>query len=125
MISLAATQVMNLAFIGWIEHAGLALSIGLAACLNAGLLYRGLRQHGIYTPQPGWLIFSLKLLLAMIVMAAALWFTMGNPASWLAKDVLGRIIHLSWLVPLGAASYFATLWVLGFRLRDFKHRAAE
>jgi putative peptidoglycan lipid II flippase len=125
MISLAATQVMNLAFIGWIEHAGLALSIGLAACLNASLLYRGLRQHGIYTPQPGWLIFSLKLLLAMIVMAAALWFTMGNPASWLAKDVLGRIIHLSWLVPLGAASYFATLWVLGFRLRDFKHRAAE
>ena len=30
-----------------------------------------------------------------------------------------------WLVPLGAGSYFATLWLLGFRLRDFKHRAAE
>jgi putative peptidoglycan lipid II flippase len=125
MISLAATQAMNLAFIGWIEHAGLALSIGLAACLNAGLLYRGLRQHGIYTPQPGWISFSLKLLLAMTVMAVVIWFAMGSQSAWLTKETLGRIIHLSWLVPLGAGSYFATLWVLGFRLRDFKHRAAE
>ncbi len=38
LISLAATQAMNLAFIGWIGHAGLALSIGLAACLNAAML---------------------------------------------------------------------------------------
>ena len=44
VVSLVATQVMNLAFIGWLQHAGLALSIGLAACLNAGLLYRGLRR---------------------------------------------------------------------------------
>ena len=44
---------MNLAFIVPLKHAGLALAIGLGACLNAALLYRGLRKHGIYTPQPG------------------------------------------------------------------------
>jgi putative peptidoglycan lipid II flippase len=124
LISLFATQVMNLLFIGWIGHAGLALSIGLAACLNAALLYRGLRRHDIYTPQPGWIGFVLKLIGAMTVMALALWFAMGKESGWLQGGTLDRIIHLSWLVALGMAAYFATLWILGFRLRDFKRRAA-
>lgn len=124
LISLAATQLMNLAFIGWIGHAGLALSIGLAACLNAGMLYRGLRRLDIYHPQPGWTGFVLKLLLALLVMAGVLWFGMGREAAWLQADFMQRTIHLAWLVPLGAAAYFATLWAFGFRLGDFKRRTA-
>jgi len=127
LISLSATQLMNLVFILWLGlgHAGLALSIGLAACINAAMLYRGLRHLNIFMPQPGWGIFSFKLLLAMIVMAAALFFGMGKEGDWLQGHLLGRAIHLAWLVPLGVTTYFATLWILGFRLRDFKRRAAE
>src|SRR5690606_25873851 len=62
LITLAATQLMNLAFIVPLRHAGLALAIGLASCLNAGLLFRGLRKRAIYMPQPGWTVFMLKLL---------------------------------------------------------------
>jgi putative peptidoglycan lipid II flippase len=124
LISLAATQAMNLAFIGWIGHAGLALSIGLAACLNAVLLYRGLRRLNIYAPQAGWGMFVAKLLAALILMGSLLWFGMGTESSWLQKHFIDRAIHLAWLVPLGATSYFATLWMLGFRLNDFKRRAA-
>ena len=36
VITLIATQLMNLAFIIPLKHAGLALAIGLGACLNAG-----------------------------------------------------------------------------------------
>ncbi len=124
LISLAATQVMNLAFIGWIGHAGLALSIGLAACLNAGMLYRGLRRLDIYRPQPGWTGFLLRLTVALAVMAGTLWFAMGSETDWLYATFLARGIHLAWLVPLGCGAYFATLWLLGFRLRDFKRRTA-
>ncbi len=125
LISLAATQAMNLAFVGWIGHAGLALSIGLAACLNAAMLYRGLRRLAIYTPQPGWLSFTLKLCLALVAMGTTLWLGMGTEANWLQTSLLHRTIHLAWLVPLGATAYFATLWTVGFRLSDFKRRAAE
>ena len=125
LISLLATQAMNLAFIGWLQHAGLALSIGLAACLNAALLYRGLRQQGIFMPQPGWPAFIVKLSLAMAVMGLALWFGMGKESDWLQSGLLGRTMHLSWLVPFGIAAYFATLGILGFRPRDFKRRSAE
>ena len=124
LISLAATQAMNLAFVGWIAHAGLALSIGLAACLNAGLLYRGLRRADIYQPQAGWPVFILKLVVAMLVMGCALFFAMGPAEKWLTMTLTARILQLGLLVALGAAAYFATLWLLGFRLRDFSRRAS-
>jgi putative peptidoglycan lipid II flippase len=124
LLSLAATQAMNLAFVGWLQHAGLALSIGLAACINAGLLYRGLRQHGIYQPQPGWAIFASKLLIAMLIMGITLWAGHGQESSWFAFSLPERLGRLLSLVILGAGSYFVTLWILGFRPQDFKRRAA-
>ena len=124
LISLFATQAMNLAFIWHLKHAGLALAIGLAACLNAALLYRGLRQHQIYTPQPGWKIFYGKLAIGLLVMGTALWFGTGSDATWLTYGTGERAVRLIGLVVFGAAAYFATLWGLGFRLRDFKRRAA-
>lgn len=124
LISLTATQLMNLAFVGWLDHAGLALSIGLGACLNATMLYQGLVKQGIYTPQPGWTIFLLKLSVAMISMGLALWFAMGSENHWLEISLLERVTHLAWLVPLGVITYFATLGLLGFRPNDFKRQAA-
>ena len=123
VISLIATQAMNFAFIHWLQHAGLALAIGLAACLNAALLYRGLRQRQIYQPQDGWLFFSLKLGAALAIMGVALWFGVGSEAAWLTYASPERLVRLTFLVVFGAGAYFATLWLLGFRLRDFRRRA--
>uniref|UniRef100_UPI0025ECAAE5 lipid II flippase MurJ n=1 Tax=Nitrosomonas sp. TaxID=42353 RepID=UPI0025ECAAE5 len=119
VITLIATQLMNLAFIIPLQHAGLALAIGLGACLNAGLLYYKLRSHKIYQPQPGWLIFFVKILIALTIMGVVLWFATGSDASWLIDSALLRAGRLSWIVILGAFSYFAALWLLGFRITDF------
>ena len=125
LLTLFVTQALNLALIGWLRHAGLALAIGLAACLNAFLLYRGLRRHGIYQPQPGWALFCGKLALALLVMGVTLWFCAGSNADWLHWKLTERLLRLGLLVTLGAAAYFATLWLSGFRLADFKRQAAE
>ncbi len=122
IITLLATQVMNFIFIWPLAHAGLALAIGLGACLNAGLLYYQLRRHAIYTPQPGWAVFLFKLLLAVYAMAAVLWIAADAGTVWLAAGASARVMHLAWVITLGAATYFATLWLLGFRLRDFIKR---
>ena len=119
LVTLAATQVMNAAFIVPLQHAGLALSIGLAACLNAALLWRGLRRRGDYMPQPGWGVFALKLAAALAVMGAALWLGMGQQANWIGAPPVARMLRLSALVAGGGAAYFGTLWLLGFRLKDF------
>jgi putative peptidoglycan lipid II flippase len=124
LITLALTQLMNIAFVGWLKHAGLALSIGLASCVNAWLLWRGLRQSSTYQPRAGWGAFMLKLLAALLVLGSVLWFGCDRDASWLAMSGGQRVLQLSGVVLGGMASYFATLWLLGFRLQDFRRRAA-
>jgi len=123
--TLVATQLMNALFIGWIAHAGLALSIGLGACLNSAILYYFLRKKDIYQPEPGWLVYFLKLSIAMLALGLALWFGMGTQESWLTGSGWTRIVRLTGLVAGGVFIYFAVLAVLGFRLRDFSRRAVS
>ena len=125
ILTLVATQAMNLLFIWHLKHAGLALSIGLGACLNAAILLRKLRGQAIYQPQPGWRVFLAKLVLALAAMGAFLWFAMAGEARWFAYHFGERMLHLSGLVAGGVLIYFATLGLLGFRPADFKRRAAE
>ena len=124
ILTLAATQLMNLAFVWPLGHAGLALAIGLGACMNAGLLYVNLRRHAIYRPQPGWGVFFLRLVTATLAMGAVLWLTAGPASLWLEASTLARVTRLTGVVSAGAATYFATLFVLGIRPRDFHKRAA-
>jgi putative peptidoglycan lipid II flippase len=125
IVTLVATQLMNLAFVGSLRHAGLALAIGLGACLNAGLLYIQLRKNSIYSPQPGWPLFILKVLAAVGFMAIVLFTTMGEPAWWLQAPWHHKVPAVLGLVALGAGVYGAVLFAFGFRPRDFSRRAAE
>jgi len=125
ILTLALTQLMNLAFIVPLKHAGLALAIGLGACLNAALLYRGLRASGVYTPQPGWLVFLLKVGAAVGFMAVVLFSTMGEASWWLYAGWQKKLPALLGLVFLGMFTYGATLTLFGFRLRDFSRRGAS
>jgi putative peptidoglycan lipid II flippase len=125
LLTLAATQLMNLAFIVPLKHAGLALAIGLGACLNAALLYRYLRRHGIFAPQPGWPAFLAKVALAVSAMSALLYAAMGPAAWWLHAPWQHKLAATCGLVLLGAGAYGALLLALGFRLRDFARREAS
>jgi putative peptidoglycan lipid II flippase len=124
LMTLAATQLMNLAFIGPLAHAGLALAIGLGACLNAALLYRGLRRRGAYSPEPGWGAFLVKVALAVAAMAVALHFAMGDADWWFTARWQKKLPALLGLVALGVITYGACLAALGFRLRHFSRRGA-
>jgi len=119
LVALGVTQLMNLTFIWWLKHAGLALAIALGACLNATLLLRGLRRRSIYLPLPGWSVFLVKLAIAVFAMCAVVWYASGPDAAWLAMGAAERALRLSSVVILGVLAYFCALWVLGFRLRDF------
>ena len=123
--TLVATQLMNLAFVGPLRHAGLALAIGLGACLNALLLYLILRRQKIYVPQPGWPVFILKVLASVAFMAIVLFTTMGDERWWLQAGWQLKVPAILGLVLLGTAAYAACLLGFGLRPRDFSRRAAE
>jgi len=125
IVTLVATQLMNLAFVGPLRHAGLALAIGLGACLNALLLYWILKKDKIYVPQPGWPVFILKVLASVAFMAIVLFTTMGEAWWWLDAGWQRKVPAVLGLVLLGTAAYGACLLICGLRPRDFSRRGAE
>ncbi|MDF1485017.1 murein biosynthesis integral membrane protein MurJ [Ramlibacter sp. H39-3-26] len=120
---LAATQLFNLALVPWLRHAGLALSIGLGALLNAGCLLVGLLRRGSYRPAPGWGAFALQVAVATALLAAALaWAAHGIDWVGLRGQALRRAGTLAVVVAGAALLYFAVLRALGLPLRQLLRR---
>ena len=124
VFTLAVTQLLNLAFVPLFQHAGLALSIGLGACVNAGLLYFFMRRDGIFVPQPEWLAFVLKIAVALYVMGVVLFWTSGTDSEWLTSTTIAKCWRLALIICAGAFTYFASLWAMGFRFGQFAKRLA-
>jgi len=118
---MVAVQIMNLIFIPVLAHVGLALSVGLGACFNAGFLFVLLRRHGIYQPQSGWLIFFTKLTIALIFMAGTALY-LSNQFDWIAmqQHVVYRALSLAEILACCMVVYFISLFAMGFRFHDFK-----
>ncbi|MGH6612308.1 MAG: murein biosynthesis integral membrane protein MurJ, partial [Burkholderiaceae bacterium] len=122
---LIATQLANLALVPLFAHAGLALSVGLGACANALALYIGLHRRGTYRRQQGWSTFILRLAIALMVLAAVLWW-LQRPFDWPAMQSVPwqRAGWLALVIGGACAAYFASLFALGFRVRDFRFSSA-
>jgi len=123
IVVLVLTQAMNLLFVPLFGHAGLALSVGLGALVNALWLLVGLRRGGWFRPAPGWWRFSFSVGIATLLMGGLLYLAQTR-IDW--AGLAGREwLRISWLAAsLGAAAvlYFAVLGVAGFRPRDFSRR---
>ncbi|OYV32157.1 MAG: murein biosynthesis integral membrane protein MurJ [Thiomonas sp. 20-64-5] len=121
LVVLVCTQLMNLLFVPWLGHAGLALAISIGALLNASLLFRGLRKRGMFQPQPGWGRYAGKVTLAQVPLGGLmLWGAVALPWDRAHGDLLRLGMGLG-LLAGAAVLYFATLRLLGFRLRQFMH----
>lgn len=109
-----ATQLMNLIFVPRLGHAGLPLSVGLGALINAGVLYWGLRHKGLYTPCAGWGSYVLKITFAACLMGSALSW-MDGQFDWLAmaSDPGIRIACVLGVIGACALVYFLALWAMG------------
>jgi putative peptidoglycan lipid II flippase len=120
IVVLCFTQLMNLALVPYLAHAGLALSIGLGALLNAGWLLIGLLRKGVYKPQPGWLKFGLKVISATLLLALFL-ILISQKFDWLLmRQQAGMRLGLMFLVLASSALiFFGTLRLSGLRLQTF------
>lgn len=101
-------------------HTGLALATSLAAFLNAGLLYRGLRRAGVYQLQSGWGWVMLRVLLGSGLMALLLWFGIDDITVWEMWPWWQRMLQLLMWVAAGGALYFVVLWSMGMRPHHLK-----
>lgn len=121
IVVLTLTQLMNLVFVPLLGHAGLALSIGLGAIVNATWLLVGLRRRGSYTPVAGWWGFLLRVTVASAAMGALLWFA-ARQIDWLRLGEGWRASSMAGVLLAAAAVYFGTLMATGLNLRQFARK---
>lgn len=124
VVVLILTQLMNAAFVPHLGVAGLALSVGLGACLNALALLIGLLRRGSYKPEAGWLGFALRIVAACIAMGA-LQYWLARAVDWQGLGERELLRGLAMAASLGASAvvYFAVLLLSGLKLRQFARRA--
>lgn len=123
VVVLIITQLLNIALVPLLQHAGLALSIGLGALINAAWLLLGLLRRGSYKPSPGWGRFALQVLAASALLAVFLmWASMGFGWTQMRAES-GKRIGLMVLVLCGSAGiYFVALWASGLKFRQFMRK---
>lgn len=123
IVVLFATQGLNLLLVPWLQHAGLSLSIGLGAVLNALWLLVGLRRRGSYRPEPGWGRFALQVLAASALLAVYLLWA-GQAVDWLGlrQQPWLRIGAMAAAVLAAMLVYLGAIWASGLPLRQFLRR---
>ena len=105
-------------------HTGLAIATSLSAYGNAIMLFLTLRRQGVYHRMPGWGRFLLQLGGALMLMLAVLIFAVPGLSHWLTWSAGHRALMLLLWVSASAATYFAGLFLLGFRLGAFRAQHA-
>jgi putative peptidoglycan lipid II flippase len=130
IIALLTNMLLNLVFVVPMvlldipaPHAGLALATSIAAWVNAGLLFRTLKNRQIYRPQPGWQRFFLQLALAVGALGALLLWAVPAVAAWLQWSAWMRVAHLVLWVLAGAGIYFVALLLSGMNLKKLWRHA--
>jgi putative peptidoglycan lipid II flippase len=131
IVAMAANMMMNILFtlplmyLWNIGHMGLALATSLAAMLNAALLLRGLRRAGFYQVQPGWMPYTLRLLLASACMAALIWWLVPEHSLWAEWGWVRRVLEMALLCGVGITVYFASHWLFGTRVSHLRAPAGH
>jgi putative peptidoglycan lipid II flippase len=130
MRALGLTMVLNVLVVAGLAltdqlktpgaHTLLALSNGVGAMLNAGLLYLGLLRNQVLRRGQALRGLLIRIVVASSLMAAVLWWFGGDLTTWLVTPKIERAVWLTGLVVGGIAVYFAALWVLGVRVRQFR-----
>ncbi len=123
IVVLVVTQLLNVALVPLLQHAGLALSIGLGALLNASWLLVGLRRRGSWLPSAGWIRFLVQVVGATALLSVFLAWSAGVlPWVELRAQPLQRVGWLGAVLAAGALIYFGALWATGVKLRQFVAR---
>ena len=120
---LVITQLLNLLLVPIFKQAGLSLSIGLGAMVNASWLLIGLQRRGSYRPQPGWGRFLLQVLAAAALLVIYLLWAQGL-VDWVAmrSHSLLRIVWFLGVMTGAVVVYLGAAWAAGLNLLQFVRR---
>mgnify|MGYP006104179849 CR=1 FL=1 len=118
--AMVANMIFNLMLAPFFGYVGLAMATTMSATLNAWLLYRGLKQSGVYQLSKSTVIFLFKLIISAGIMAFVVNWLSYDFSTWVVMSFIQQVQHLVVCITVGCLSYFASVMLLGIRMVDFK-----
>lgn len=118
--ALVANIVFSFLLVYPLAHTGLALAVSLSAVINAALLFRLLRQQGVYQALPGWRAFLGRIGLATAAMAGLVFWGVDSLEHWFVALPLERAARLAFWSVAGILVYGSVLLMTGMRPRHLK-----
>jgi putative peptidoglycan lipid II flippase len=120
VIAIACNMVLNALLVIVLAHVGLALAASLASWINTLLLLIVLARQNIYSLQPGWGLFSIRLVIANAILSVTLWWLSDDLSHWFSWNWQHRIAQLILLMLIAGVVYGASLWLSGMRFKDLQ-----
>ena len=105
-------------------YCAVAAVAAASATVNSALLFTGLVRRRVYRGGSGWLRLTVQVAVATSLMVAVLLYPALRLEAWLEAGVVARVLALTGVVAAGGAAYFAALYALGVRPRQFREPEA-
>jgi putative peptidoglycan lipid II flippase len=119
LLAIAVNVILNLTLVGVLGYAGLALGTGLAALVNAGLLFWFLRKHLGGLDGRRVSVAVVKILIASVVMGLAAWGAEGALSQFYpGGSAFHRLVRVLLSVGVGLATLALMAKLL--RLQEFE-----
>ena len=126
ILSVVVVQACNFFTVPLFSHAGLALSVAIGSCFNAGVLLIILLKRQWYASNVGWIAYIAKIAMGAIAMAAFLfWIQTGLDWAAMQGEWGIRLVMVLAIIVAAAVIYFATLFIFGWRARELRHAAKQ
>jgi putative peptidoglycan lipid II flippase len=124
-VSMVVNTILCSILVWHLAHAGLTLASALAGYVNCGVLLFLLVKRGIFQPSPGWLKYSMQLLIANGAIAIYLYWMKGSVHYWLSIPPLMRLCLLLAHVLTAVVIYLLILGLTGLRFSHFRGQMKE
>ncbi|RUR19979.1 murein biosynthesis integral membrane protein MurJ [Legionella sp. km535] len=124
-ISMVVNTLLCCIFVWHFAHAGLTLASALAGYVNCGLLLFLLIKRGVFQPSPGWLKYSMQLVIANLAIAVYLYCMSGTVSYWLSFPPIPRLSLLLAHVLATVVLYLLVLGLSGLRPSHFRGQMKE
>ena len=126
VVCVATNILLNIIWVRYFAHVGIALASSVAALLNVLLLWRGLVKTNLIQNYFSlkWFYFTARVFISSVIMGGVIYLCDPSFDQWLKMHLSTQVLYLSGIIGASALVYFVSLKILGEPIR-LNVRAAE
>ena len=126
VVCVATNILLNIIWVRYFAHVGIALATSVAALLNVLLLWRGLVKTNLIQNYFSlkWIYFTARVFISSAIMGGVIYLCDPSFDQWLKMHLSTQVLYLSGIIGASALVYFVSLKLLGEPI-GLNVRAAE